>query len=106
MLFGSALWAAIACIVLGIYVLPGIGYFLPLGFLGGYDKNTLEDFKTAVELSGPSKLIIKLWLKGASLGAKFSFLHDKFPMYYDNVGKEIEELSMMKMSVDTKGNGN
>ncbi|MEX2728771.1 MAG: lipopolysaccharide biosynthesis protein [Candidatus Sigynarchaeum springense] len=96
------IYAAIACVVLGIYVLPGIGYFFPLALLGGYDKHTLEDFKNAVALAGPSKIVVVPWYKCASLAARISPLHDKFPMYYDHVGEEIEELMAMKAKVDAQ----
>ncbi len=94
-------YAAIAVVVLGIYVLPGVGYFFPLGLLGGYDKNTIEDFKNAVALAGPSKPIVVPWYKCAALAARISPLHDKFPMHHDHVSEEIEELMAMKVKVDS-----
>jgi hypothetical protein len=94
--------AGIILVMLGIYVLPSFGYFLPLSLLGGYDKNTLDDFNNAVELAGPSKLIVKPWSKFVSLGCRISPLHNKFPMFHENVKKEIEELMAMKRKVDSK----
>ncbi len=94
-------YAAIAVVVLGIYVLPGPGYFFPLALLGGYDKHTLEDFKNAVMLAGPSKVIVVSWYNCAAFAARFSPLHDKFPMYHDRVSEEIEELMVMKQKVDS-----
>jgi O-antigen/teichoic acid export membrane protein len=93
-------YAAIAVVVLGIYVLPGVGYFFPLALLGGYDKNTLEDFENAVALAGPSKVIVVPWYKCAAFAARISPLHDKFPMHHEHVSEEIEELMAMKMKVD------
>ncbi|MBD3352854.1 MAG: hypothetical protein GF364_15320 [Candidatus Lokiarchaeota archaeon] len=88
-------------VLLGIYILPGLFYFLPVGLFGGYDTHTLTDFEKAVELSGPSKFIIKMWYKGAEFGSKKSKLHNKFPMAYDNVENEVNELMEMKKQVDT-----
>ncbi|MBN2152995.1 MAG: hypothetical protein JW839_16200 [Candidatus Lokiarchaeota archaeon] len=101
-LFIPVIFTAIACVVLGIYVLPGIGYFFPLALLGGYDEHTLEDFKNAVALAGPSKAIVVPWYKCAALAARISPLHNKFPMQYDHVGEEIEELMAMKETVDSR----
>nr|MDO8113595.1 hypothetical protein [Candidatus Sigynarchaeota archaeon] len=94
--------AAILVVVLGIYVLPGPGYFLPLGFLGGYDPHTMEDFKNAVALAGPSKVIVVPWYKCASFSARHSKLHGRFPMHFEHVGEEIAELEVMKAKVDGK----
>lgn len=91
----------IILLVLGIYVLPGFLYFSVIALFGGYDDNTLRDFKKAVELSGPSKIIVNLWYKGANFGAKHSKLHNKFPMNYDHVEQEIKELTEMKKKVDS-----
>ena len=99
--FASYVVVLIVMVLLSIYLLPGIGYFLPLALVGGYDKHTLEDLKKAVELSGPSKAIVTLWYKGAAFGAKISPLHGKVPMTYQNVGEEIEELMRMKKEADT-----
>ncbi|NMC04140.1 MAG: hypothetical protein GYA24_02955 [Candidatus Lokiarchaeota archaeon] len=92
--------AAIIVVVLGIYVLPGPGYFFPLAFLGGYDEHTIEDFKNAVMLAGPSKIVVVPWYKCAALAARASPLHDRFPMYYEQVAEEIAELMAMKKEVD------
>jgi O-antigen/teichoic acid export membrane protein len=83
-------------VLLGIYILPGIGYFLPLGLLGGYDNHTLEDLERAAELAGPSKIVVFPWRWGARLGCKLSPLHGKFPMEYSGVGEEIADLMRQK----------
>nr|MDO8117253.1 hypothetical protein [Candidatus Sigynarchaeota archaeon] len=88
-------------VLLSIYVLPGIGYFLPLALLGGYDKNTLDDFEKAVRLSGPSKFVVIPWYKLAAIGARTSKLHGWRPMYYKNVAEEINELMLTKRAADT-----
>ncbi|MHA1697881.1 MAG: hypothetical protein ACTSWN_03465, partial [Promethearchaeota archaeon] len=92
----------IILILISIYILPGPGYFLLLGLFGGFDDNTLEDFRRGYHLSGPSKPIIRIWLKFLEIGASVSPLHGRFPMYYKNVGKEIEELMLMKKKADMK----
>lgn len=92
----TPLVAVIIFIVLGIYILPGIGYFLPLGLLGGYDIHTLEDMKNAVELSGPSKIMVKPWYWGAKTGSAHSRLFNKFPLDYTGVGDEITALMELK----------
>ncbi|MHA1891660.1 MAG: hypothetical protein ACTSYS_11775 [Promethearchaeota archaeon] len=99
--FIGNLYAALLLVLMGIYVFPGPFFYLPLALLGGYDKFTLEDFKNAVQLSGPSKIIVNPWYKFARLGALKSFLHGKFPMYHNNVDKEIRELMLMKKEVDS-----
>lgn len=99
----GTLVAGLAVFLLGIYVLPGPCYFLPLALLGGYDALTMEDFKNAVELAGPSKLVVVPWYRCAALGARLGKLHGRFPMYHDRVGEEIAELTAMKIAVDSAG---
>jgi hypothetical protein len=96
LLFLPPLAVIILFVLLGIYALPGIGYFLPLGLFGGYDEHTLEDLRKAVELSGPSKFIVRLWYVGAQFGSKMSPLYRKFPMAYQNVAEEVHELMLSK----------
>jgi O-antigen/teichoic acid export membrane protein len=104
-LFGSSLIYGVIVIVvlviLGIYILPGPGYFFFLGLFGGYDKNTLEDLRKATLLAGPSKIIVGPWYRWAALGIKYSKLHNKFPMYYEGVAEEIQELMEMKAHTDS-----
>lgn len=91
-------------LILGIYICPGIFYYSVVALLGGYDDNTLRDFRKAVELSGPSKIVVNLWYKGANFGAKHSKLHNRFPMKYEHVEQEIQELTRMKKAVDSANN--
>jgi O-antigen/teichoic acid export membrane protein len=102
-LFGN-IGTIIIFILAAIYVLPGPFYYLPLGFLGGYDDHTMEDFRKSVELAGPSKFIVTPWYQCAKIGARFgvsvSHLHGRFPMYYKNVAEEIQELMTTKSKAD------
>lgn len=88
-------------IVLAIYVLPGPGYFLTIGLLGGYDDHTLADLERAVALAGPSKIIVRQWYRMAAVGAR-SPLHGKFPMYTTGVDEEIRDLMAQKAAADAR----
>jgi hypothetical protein len=92
LLFTTPLITIVIFVLLGIYILPGVGYFLPLGLLGGYDDHTLEDLRKAVDLSGPSKIVVKPWHWGASIGSRISSLYNRFPLQYAGVGEEILQL--------------
>jgi hypothetical protein len=94
--------AALIAVVLGIYVLPGPGYYFWLALFGGYDSHTLMDFENAVNLAGPSKIIVRLWYSCAAFSARHSKLHGRFAMFYEHVGEEIQELQIAKDKVDTK----
>ena len=86
--------------LIGIYILPGPCYFFFLGLFGGYDEHTLEDLRKGCLLAGPSKRIVKPWYTWAKRGAKHSKFHGKFPMYYNCVAQEIQELMEMKAKTD------
>ncbi len=103
-IFTNSLIVIVFYIFLGIYVMPGPGYFLPLGLFGGYDEHTLEDLKNASMLAGPSKLITNLWYKGAQIGSKKSPLFGKYPLAYEGVGEEIRDLMLMKRESDNMEN--
>ena len=92
---GISIILIVMIVILGIYVLPGPCYFLFLGLFGGFDRLTLKDLEKAVQLAGLSKIVVVPWYKFANIGSR-SPLFNKFPMYYFNVEKEIEELMEMK----------
>ncbi|MBD3187525.1 hypothetical protein GF325_11890 [Candidatus Bathyarchaeota archaeon] len=96
--FGATI-SSITLLLLGIYLLPGPCYFFFLGMLGGYDEHTMTDLENAMELSGPSKIIVKPWFRCTKAGAMISGLHGRFPMFFKNVQKEINELMAMKKTV-------
>ncbi len=99
-IFTNQIYTIVLIIVLGIYILPGLGYFFPIALFGGYDEHTLKDLERAVELSGPSKFLVKYWYKGARWGSEICPWFGKYPLDYSGVGKEIDELMKMKKESD------
>ncbi|GAB4327860.1 MAG: hypothetical protein Kow0069_34880 [Promethearchaeota archaeon] len=52
-------------------------------------------------LAGPSRFVVKFWFRGAATGSR-SPLHGRFPLYYEQVGEEIDALMVAKKTADLK----
>lgn len=71
--------------------------FFPLtGFFGAWDDTNLEEFKKAVEMSGPSKWLVKPLHRILAWACRRSPLHDRFGMATDEVEREARELLVIK----------
>ena len=91
----SLIASAAAIVVAGFLVVP-IFLFFFFGIFGGWDDESLEDFRKAVELSGPSKFIVSVFYKATKFGYKHSLIGKKKCEYYQEAEEEIEQLMMMK----------
>ena len=91
-------------IILASLLLFPAGIFAPLyAFFGGWDDNTLEDFRKAAELSGPSKGITMMMYKVSK------WVHDRSPWKNkfefkdaDLAMKEANELLEIRRELDAK----
>jgi O-antigen/teichoic acid export membrane protein len=64
-----------------IGILPSLPIYLFLyGLFGGWDGDTLEEFQNAVSLTGFARPLVWLFWKSTALGARFSPLHNRFPI--------------------------
>ena len=84
--------SAIIVVFLAILVIPLFIYFPLYSLFGGWDDDTLEVFKQAVKISGPSKGFVGLIYKISKKVSSISPLHNRFPIKSDDAFKEIREL--------------
>jgi len=82
----------IITIVLIILVLLIFGYFPIHTLLGGWDDDSMREFRKAVAMSGPSKFIVYPMFKIIEFASKKSPLHNRFKMDSSEALKEVQEL--------------
>ncbi|MFX0100098.1 MAG: hypothetical protein ACFFCS_11000 [Candidatus Hodarchaeota archaeon] len=84
-------------IVLFCFFIYPIFVFTPVyTFLGGFDANTVAVFDKAIPLAGPSKFIMKGMRVMIKAGARFSPLHDRFPLpHYEKAELQRQELDLL-----------
>ncbi|MHA1734538.1 MAG: hypothetical protein ACTSU5_21590 [Promethearchaeota archaeon] len=95
----GAITAAAVVLVLGLFALPVLVYFPLYGIFGGWDAGTLEDFQSAMEISGPSKPLVFLFYHATRLGARVSPLTDRFPVPLARAREEARELQERQVKV-------
>jgi O-antigen/teichoic acid export membrane protein len=62
-------------------ILPSFPVYMFLyGFFGGWDQDTLDEFKAAVDLTGFVRPIARIISASTALGARISPLHGRFPI--------------------------
>lgn len=79
-------------LALALFGFPFLVYFPLYGLFGGWDDQTLDDFRAAMKISGPSKPFVFLFYHGTRLGARLSPLTNKFPLPSEAARREAEEL--------------
>ncbi|MHA1848483.1 MAG: hypothetical protein ACTSXU_12625 [Promethearchaeota archaeon] len=95
---GMLVAAVIALLLLIFVIFPF--YLFMYSLLGGWDDFGVKTLKDAINMSGPSKLIIKLILFSAFAGVKISKLHNKFPIPSTLPRKEAIELLIAREITD------
>lgn len=90
--------------VLVLFILTFFGFLYVYsflhGFFGGYDDNTLAEFKKASEMVTGVGIFARLLYKTTAWGAKISPLHNKFKVdIFDEYMKEAEELNSIKKNI-------
>ncbi|MFX0099783.1 MAG: hypothetical protein ACFFCS_09380 [Candidatus Hodarchaeota archaeon] len=88
--------AAVVTVLVILFIFPFFVYFPMYAFFGGFDDRSLEILDDAVKISGPSKVIMRFVHRMALKIAKFSPLHNKFPIEGSEAKKEIAELMEMR----------
>ncbi|MHA1342143.1 MAG: lipopolysaccharide biosynthesis protein [Promethearchaeota archaeon] len=78
----------ILCLLLGVLII----WFPLYGYFGGWDSYSLEIFKKARKISGPSKFFVGFIAKMTNLGIRKSPFHNKFVTNTEGIKQEIEEL--------------
>nr|MDO8114155.1 hypothetical protein [Candidatus Sigynarchaeota archaeon] len=91
--------AATVSILMAFTVMFFLIFFPLTALLGGWDDYSLFMFKKAIQLSGPSKPVLKLIEREVDFCIKISRrlkLHGRWPIPYQEAHKEMEELTVMK----------
>ena len=82
-----------------LFLFPVIIFFF-YAYLGGFDSRSLDHFRNAVTLCGPSKFLVKFFFKGAELGFKLSPIKDKFRTPWEEADKEARELMEIQAKLE------
>ena len=72
------------------------------GYLGAWDDQSLEDFRKAARISGPSRVIITRLYNNARFGHERSPWKDKFKIPSDEAMKEAQELFEIRLKMEEK----
>ncbi len=92
-MFAGIAFAAVMFLML-LMVFPTIIFFF-YGLFGGWDERSLEHFREAVKLTGPSKPFVRVFFRCTEAGHKHSPLKNRFPIPSEDADREIAELMAM-----------
>ncbi|TFG18507.1 MAG: hypothetical protein EU533_07685 [Promethearchaeota archaeon] len=88
---GGLIFIAIIIITM-LYLIPAF-IFMPIyGFLGAWDPQSIEDFRKAAIISGPSRGIVMRLYKSTKFGYERSPWKDRCIIPYEKACKEAQEL--------------
>lgn len=94
---------AIISIIMMLLLWPSIIFCPLMALFGAWDKYNIDVFQKAIDISGPSKFMMKMLYKASYFVYKRSPLKDKFPIKgADEAILEAEELENMKKKEDIK----
>jgi len=93
----TAVYILAVLLLLGyLFIFPALLTLPMIGFLGGFDKRSLEHFNNAVKISGPSRFLANFMYKMSKFGYKNSPFKEKFVIDYSEADKEAEELTLIR----------
>lgn len=78
------------------FVFPILITFPVIGFLGGFDKRSLEHFENAVKISGPSHFLANLMYRTSKFGYEKSPFKERFIIAHEEADKEVIELTQIR----------
>ncbi|MHA1682014.1 MAG: hypothetical protein ACTSUE_13835 [Promethearchaeota archaeon] len=92
-----ALYGFIGLLAYLLFIGFPIIYQIFYGLMGGWDDDSLEEYRKGVVLSGPSAWMVKPIYRVAKFMSKISPLHNRFPIkFQDAVTREIKELELLR----------
>jgi len=93
----------IAIIIIAmLYLIPAF-IFMPLyGFLGAWDPHSIDDFRKAAIISGPSRPIVMRLYKNTKFGYERSPWKDKFVIPYEKAEQEANELYELRLEQEVE----
>ncbi|MBD3352094.1 MAG: hypothetical protein GF364_11460 [Candidatus Lokiarchaeota archaeon] len=78
-------------VIIMLFSFPMLIFFF-IGLFGGWDDATMDEFKRAEDLCGPSKFFFAIFVKMAGLGHKYCPFRNKFATSHKEAYEEIDEL--------------
>lgn len=88
--------------LLPLFILIAIfGYFPMTALFGGWDTQSVIQFRKVVEMSGPSKFLVKPMFRVIEAAVKISPLHNRFGMPFEEAMRQVQELYQLKKSHGT-----
>jgi hypothetical protein len=94
-------WNFIGTLVIGIIglIVLALGLYFPLTVaLGGWDDNSIRDFKMVYRMAGPSKFFVIPIAKLVFFTARHAPLHNKFKFDSPEALQQVQELIIMRDS--------
>ncbi len=92
---GEVLTAIILAVLVVLFI-PLLIFFPLYALLGGWDDGSLEIFRIATEISGPSKPLVLFIHRVSQKLAQVSPLTNRFPISNEGVVEEMRELVMLR----------
>ncbi len=87
---------SVIILLLGTFPMIYLHSFI-YGFLGGFDNNTLAEFRKAAYMSSGISILSRFLYKTAEFGTKLSPLHNRFQIsIYEEAAKEAKSLTEEK----------
>lgn len=96
--------AVVICLVILIVIML-FGYLPLTALLGGWDAESLREFRRAVQMSGPSKFFVKPMFRVTERVCRWSPLHNRFPIPAEDATREARELLAIKKENELKTAG-
>jgi hypothetical protein len=87
---------AIILVIFLLIIIILFGYLPLTALLGGWDTQSLLDFKRAAKMSGPSKWYVWRMYQVTEKVANMSKLHNKYPIHSEEAIQEARELLVIK----------
>lgn len=87
-------------IVSMLYIIPIFVIFPFIGFLGIWDDKSLDDFRKAAIMSGPSRAIVNLLYKATHFGYKHSPFKDRFTIPHEKAMVQAQELTQKREIIE------
>ncbi|MHA1372304.1 MAG: hypothetical protein ACTSRA_21605, partial [Promethearchaeota archaeon] len=93
----TMVWIFITLLAFLIFIIHPIIYQVFYSLVGGWDDDSLEEYRKGVLLSGPSSWMVKPTFWVARFFSKISPLHGRFPIKFQSeVKREINELMALR----------
>ncbi|MBD3185724.1 hypothetical protein GF325_02755 [Candidatus Bathyarchaeota archaeon] len=97
--FVPAYLLAALYLVLLLFIYPIFIIFPLYGFLGAWDEQSLEDFRKAALMAGPSKGLVMTLYKGTNWGYMHSPFKNRFSIPHETAMKQASEITALRRRI-------